>query len=137
MSAVLGSWKEIAVFMGKGVRTVQRWERSLGLPVHRQANGTREAVMAFPAELQHWAVHSGVTGAAGERQLPLQCRRISEQSASLVQQTIRLITTTEALMKRCQAAIALQQKRQLESLVASNRQVAEAPPAQLTMRQAS
>ena len=34
-SAVLSSWKDIAKYMGKGVRTVQRWERHLGLPVRR------------------------------------------------------------------------------------------------------
>ena len=31
----LNGWKEIAAFLGKGVRTVQRWEREQGLPVHR------------------------------------------------------------------------------------------------------
>ena len=28
-SAVLSSWKDIARYMGKGVRTVQRWEHHL------------------------------------------------------------------------------------------------------------
>ena len=31
----LNTWKEIATYMGRGVRTVQRWERELGLPVRR------------------------------------------------------------------------------------------------------
>jgi len=31
--AVLDSWKEIAVFLRRGVRTVQRWEKTEGLPV--------------------------------------------------------------------------------------------------------
>ncbi len=30
----LNGWKEIAAHFGKGVRTVQRWEKALGLPVH-------------------------------------------------------------------------------------------------------
>ncbi len=30
---VLNSWKEIACYLGRGVRTVQRYERDLGLPV--------------------------------------------------------------------------------------------------------
>jgi hypothetical protein len=33
-SALLSSWKDIAKYTGKGVRTVQRWERE-GLPVRR------------------------------------------------------------------------------------------------------
>lgn len=30
----LDSWKEIAVYLGRDVRTVQRWERREGLPIH-------------------------------------------------------------------------------------------------------
>ncbi len=50
---VLTSWKEIAAHMNKGVRTVQRWERELGLPVKRPSvNG--HIVIAIPAELDEW-----------------------------------------------------------------------------------
>ena len=31
----LNGWKDIAAHLGKSVRSVQRWERKLGLPVHR------------------------------------------------------------------------------------------------------
>ena len=34
----LDSWKVIAAYLGRGVRTVQRWERDEGLPVHRLAH---------------------------------------------------------------------------------------------------
>jgi hypothetical protein len=33
MSSTLTSWKEIGQYLGKGVRTVQRWEQQMGLPV--------------------------------------------------------------------------------------------------------
>jgi hypothetical protein len=33
----LDSWKEIAAYLGRSIRTVQRWEREEGLPVHRLA----------------------------------------------------------------------------------------------------
>jgi len=54
--AILASWKEIARYLGKGVRTVQRWEREAGLPVHRPtATATNKApVLAYPAELDAW-----------------------------------------------------------------------------------
>jgi hypothetical protein len=52
---VLSSWKEIAQYLGKGVRTVQRWEHS-GLPVHRP-NGSG-IVCAYPQELDTW-IHAG------------------------------------------------------------------------------
>ncbi|HEY3929213.1 MAG TPA: response regulator [Candidatus Koribacter sp.] len=49
---MLTCWKEIAHFLGKGVRTVQRWE-ALGMPVHRPA-GDRNIVFADPDELRRW-----------------------------------------------------------------------------------
>lgn len=53
-SGVLNSWKEIATYLGRGVRTVQRWEAELQLPVHRPRGKNRSAVMAFRAELDQW-----------------------------------------------------------------------------------
>src|SRR5215813_14604689 len=51
---VLNSWKEIADYMGRGVRTVQRYERDLRLPVHRPAGRSRSAVIAFADEVEQW-----------------------------------------------------------------------------------
>jgi len=51
---LLSSWKEIADYMGRGVRTVQRYERELGLPVHRVAGRQRGSVMAFLDEIEGW-----------------------------------------------------------------------------------
>lgn len=53
-AAVLNSWKEIAIYLGRGVRTVQRWERDLDLPIHRPRGKQRSAVLAIPAELDYW-----------------------------------------------------------------------------------
>jgi Tol biopolymer transport system component len=50
----LDSWKEIAAFLGRGVRTVQRWEREEGLPVHRLAHDKRGSVYARREELAAW-----------------------------------------------------------------------------------
>lgn len=54
MDQVLSSWKEIATFFGKGVRTVQRWERDLQLPVYRPAGGAKNMVIARTGELSKW-----------------------------------------------------------------------------------
>jgi hypothetical protein len=51
---VLHSWKEIAAELDRGVRTVQRWERTLQLPVRRLGNGPRSPVFAFKDELRFW-----------------------------------------------------------------------------------
>lgn len=51
---VLNSWKEIAAYLGRAIRTVQRWEHDLNLPVHRPSGRERSAVLAFPRELDEW-----------------------------------------------------------------------------------
>jgi hypothetical protein len=53
-SAVLTSWKDIARYMGKGVRTVQRWEQDFGLPVRRPHGSSKKAVLARPRDLDLW-----------------------------------------------------------------------------------
>src|ERR1700723_565403 len=50
----LSGWKEIANYLGKGVRTVQRYERELGLPVRRPAGKPRGSVVATRPELDAW-----------------------------------------------------------------------------------
>lgn len=50
----LNGWKEIAVYLGKSVRTVQRWERAYGLPVQRVAAAAGEIVWASRTELEAW-----------------------------------------------------------------------------------
>jgi len=50
----LDSWKEIAAFLGRGIRTVQRWEREEGLPVHRLAHEKRGSIYARRNELAAW-----------------------------------------------------------------------------------
>jgi hypothetical protein len=56
----LQGWKEIATYVKRGVRTVQRWERTAGLPVRRARPSHRSPVFAFPEELEHW-LHSRPT----------------------------------------------------------------------------
>src|SRR5579864_7941705 len=54
---VLNSWKEIAAYLNRGVRTVQRWEIELGLPVRRPRGRSRSAVIALRPEMDEW-IHS-------------------------------------------------------------------------------
>src|SRR4051794_17832349 len=50
----LDSWKEIAAYLKKGVRTVQRWERTDGLPVRRLGQDRQGSVFAYKSELDAW-----------------------------------------------------------------------------------
>jgi hypothetical protein len=51
----LDGWKAVAAHLRKSVRTAQRWERELGLPVHRMQTETGEIIYAFSSEIDSWA----------------------------------------------------------------------------------
>src|ERR1700743_2336501 len=50
----LDSWKEIANYFRREVRTVQLWEKREGLPVHRHFHKQLGSVFAFRSELDAW-----------------------------------------------------------------------------------
>ncbi len=51
---ILESWKDISAYLGRTVRTCQRWETELGLPVHRLDGSPRAHVFAYKDELDRW-----------------------------------------------------------------------------------
>jgi len=75
----LDSWKEIAAYLRKDIRTVQLWEKKEGLPVHRHAHAVRATVYAYPAELDEWLADRQQKGATGSNpplsEAPLPKRR--------------------------------------------------------------
>lgn len=50
----LDSWKEIGAYLSRDARTVQRWEKTLGLPVHRQLSEKAGSVYAYTDQLDVW-----------------------------------------------------------------------------------
>jgi len=56
----LVGWKEIASYLGKTDRTVKRWGKSRGLPVHRVPGVAKTSVYAYPAELNRWLESASV-----------------------------------------------------------------------------
>ena len=55
MGERLDSWKDIAVYLGREVRTVQRWAVARSLPVHRHpGGGNRPRVFSDKAEIDAW-----------------------------------------------------------------------------------
>jgi serine/threonine-protein kinase len=64
----LDSWKEIASFFRREVRTVQLWERSEGLPVRRQYHKKLGSVYAYRRELEGWWIaRSALSSGCGQR----------------------------------------------------------------------
>ena len=52
----LDSWKAIAEYLGRSVRTVIRWRDERGLPVHCVPGGKRPGVFAYSQEVDDWLV---------------------------------------------------------------------------------
>jgi adenylate cyclase len=50
----LDSWKAIADYLGRSVRTAVRWADERGLPVHHVPGGKRQAVFSFTNEIDDW-----------------------------------------------------------------------------------
>ena len=50
----LDSWKQIARYLGRSVRTVRRWEQHEDLPVRRHAHTSLASVYALRSEVEAW-----------------------------------------------------------------------------------
>lgn len=112
MQAVLGSWKEIANYLGKGVRTVQRWERCSGLPVHRPSGTSKGVVLAFPTELDQWARRQDHNGQASARTT---LQRNTRLSTELADRTRELRASTQKLMEQTVVFMEKAKRRREES----------------------
>lgn len=71
----LDSWKEIATYMRRDVKTVQRWEKREGMPIHRHVHDRMGSVYAFRPELDTWA----------------QQRRLSHESLSAAPEPVAVL----------------------------------------------
>ena len=88
---ILNSWKEISNYIGRGVRTVQRWEELYGLPVHRAAGRDRSAVYALSDEVDAWLRLGKM------HEVPRERRDVTPQAAEQYRQ---LVERTSTLIER-------------------------------------
>lgn len=86
----LSGWKEIASYLGKGVRTVQRYERELALPVRRPAGKAKGSVVATPAELDAWVGASPIREAFQLRMPNVEASSITSVIRAGVREMVRL-----------------------------------------------
>ena len=57
---VLQSWKDVSRYLNGDIRTVQRWERTRGLPIRRMPGGTKPRIYAIKSELDSWRRSRGI-----------------------------------------------------------------------------
>jgi hypothetical protein len=103
---ILSGWKEISKHIERGVRTAQRWESLLGMPVHRPALKNRSAVVAFSDELEGWLSRTSpetrdaclaVIDKEGKNENLL---RVLDDMSTLVRQNRQLICHMQVLQER-------------------------------------
>jgi tetratricopeptide (TPR) repeat protein len=88
----LDSWKEIASYLKREVRTVQLWEKNEGLPVHRHFHNRSGTVFAFRSEIEEWGANKAAGRLeGGSKEAVKQGGRPVEQTAAASgQRSVRL-----------------------------------------------
>lgn len=104
---VLNSWKEIAAYMGRGVRTVQRWEQELGLPVRRPRGKERSAVIALKMDLDKWLQHTPQGAAPHEANFRVDHVQLRRNTALLVIRTAEVLAQSKKLQAKIAQSVAL------------------------------
>ena len=101
----LDSWKEIAAYLKRSVRTVHRWEKEEGLPVHRQLHKDLGSVFAYKNELDAWfngrSVHAGPRAATNDTGSAIRFRVIAAVTLAV---TVGLIAAVAILVPLGRAA---------------------------------
>ena len=103
---ILNSWKEIASYMGRGIRTVQRWEHDFRLPVHRPSGHERSTVIAFEDEIDQWFASTPVRNskqAARQQERPApRTRRLAQSVRSSALNLVRSAEKLQSSLLRLQ-----------------------------------
>jgi hypothetical protein len=115
-SDVLNSWKEVSNYIGRGVRTVQRWEKDFGLPVRRPSGHLRGSVIALKADIDTWL------GSRHAREAEVSTVAVAKKTADPVvkERYERLQANASMLMKNCNLL-----KTGAEELAANLRRIEE------------
>jgi hypothetical protein len=73
---ILESWKEISRYLHRDVRTCQRWERELGLPVQRLDDSPKARVFAYKEDIDRWQKEKQNTKETSFIKIPLKRRKM-------------------------------------------------------------
>lgn len=107
---IVSGWKDIATYLQKGVRTVQRYEREVGLPVRRPAGKSTGSVMATKAELDGWVAASPIREAFQLPQTPVDNATPLREFRQHVHELHRLREETKQLRAAVRTSLELLQK---------------------------
>jgi TolB-like protein len=81
---ILNSWKEISFYLGRDIKTCQRWEKNLELPVHRyDRDSMRSKVFTNKSEIDEWLENKKRAEAIAQK-IPVRYKRVIIGSVGLV-----------------------------------------------------
>ncbi|MBP1661712.1 MAG: serine/threonine protein kinase, partial [Candidatus Aminicenantes bacterium] len=119
----LESWKAIAAYLGRNVRTCQLWERDHGLPIQRLGGTPKARVLAYPEELDRWLEEKLLRCGAGYGQPKSRARANSLPTLPALKKG--LIAALSAVTLAAVAASALLIERQARMRWANNTAIPE------------
>lgn len=109
---ILNGWKEISNYIERGVRTAQRWEDQLGMPVHRPALKDRSAVVAFSDELDRWITRTAPDALeANGKESKEALVRVHDNMSTLAWHTSELASQTRALQEQLRRSLEIHRNR--------------------------
>ena len=88
----LDSWKEIARYLNRSVRTLYRWEKEEGLPVHRHQHKELGSVFAYTGELDAW-----LNARRPDANLPVEDRQTPAPRRSTLAIALAVVTTSAVI----------------------------------------
>jgi hypothetical protein len=124
---IISGWKDIANYLGKGVRTVQRYERELGLPIRRPAGKRVGSVIATKAELDGWITASPLGEAFRLPQTVAENAALLKEFRSRVEQLHLLRQENRALREELHASLKLLRSNLHASLARSDQSTESKP----------
>jgi hypothetical protein len=103
---ILNGWKQISNHLDRGVRTAQRWEALLGMPIHRPALKDRTPVVAFSDELDIWLARTSphvldqCVAVSDKDDSQERLLRVLDNMGTLVQQSCALLSQVGMLQEQ-------------------------------------
>ncbi len=102
---VLSGWKEIARYLDLGVRTVQRYERELHLPIRRLSGNRRSAVIAAKSDLDSWVKLSATSQELALRKTQIIQEYLSSEMVKGLRERAQLQAQMTALRTELKASV--------------------------------
>lgn len=122
MGEIFSGWKDIAKYMGKGVRTVQRYGRERGLPVRRISGKPNTSVLMTKTELDAW-INSTFSREAANGKLPPHFEKLKSRTTELraaieqLNQSINKLGTVREELAMSQRTIRQTARRVRENVI--------------------